>query len=65
MLYEAKHADALERLLPLLRAGDLFITMGAGDNWKLGRALLERLQGAEKAAIGATAADAGASANKE
>lgn len=43
MLYEPKHADTLERLLPLLREGDLFITMGAGDNWKLGRALLERL----------------------
>jgi UDP-N-acetylmuramate--alanine ligase len=44
MFYEAKHSDALEPLLPLLREGDLFITMGAGDNWKLGRALLDRLQ---------------------
>jgi UDP-N-acetylmuramate--alanine ligase len=30
-------ADALKNIL---RAGDLFITMGAGDNWKLGQKLL-------------------------
>ncbi|MCE1196819.1 UDP-N-acetylmuramate--L-alanine ligase [bacterium] len=45
ILYEAKHAEAAERLFPLLKEGDLFITMGAGDNWKLGRAILESLEG--------------------
>lgn len=62
MFYQAKHADALEPLLPLLREGDLFITMGAGDNWKLGRALLDRLRNGENAA---PAGSGGAPANKE
>ncbi|ADN02166.1 UDP-N-acetylmuramate--L-alanine ligase [Spirochaeta thermophila] len=31
--------DAFEYCTRLLGPGDLFITMGAGDNWKLGRAL--------------------------
>jgi UDP-N-acetylmuramate--alanine ligase len=32
-----------------LRPGDLFLTMGAGDNWKLGRALYESRLAAERA----------------
>ena len=36
----AADAVALE-----LRPGDLFVTMGAGDNWKLGRELLRRFGG--------------------
>jgi UDP-N-acetylmuramate--alanine ligase len=32
---------AVEPLKDILRPGDLFLTMGAGDNWKLGKALLE------------------------
>jgi UDP-N-acetylmuramate--alanine ligase len=32
--------EAIPFLLSELRSGDLFITMGAGDNWKLGRELL-------------------------
>ncbi len=32
-------ADAVPWLTAHLRAGDLFVTMGAGDNWKLGRDL--------------------------
>ncbi len=32
--------EAVPFLLSELRTGDLFITMGAGDNWKLGRELL-------------------------
>lgn len=52
ILYAAKHAEAVERLFPLLREGDLFITMGAGDNWKLGRALLGRLGAASPASQG-------------
>lgn len=32
-----------ERVLPSLRAGDMVITLGAGDIWKVGPQLLERL----------------------
>ncbi len=32
--------EAIPFLMSELRSGDLFITMGAGDNWKLGRELL-------------------------
>jgi UDP-N-acetylmuramate--alanine ligase len=34
--------DAAGFLQGYLRPGDLFVTMGAGDNWKLGRTLYER-----------------------
>jgi len=37
-------ADAVAPLAGELKPGDLFITMGAGDNWKIGRELL-RLRG--------------------
>ena len=36
--------DAVGELAAELRVGDLFLTMGAGDNWKLGRAILQRLE---------------------
>lgn len=36
--------DAKEFVLQNLKAGDLFITIGAGDNWQLGRAVLQELQ---------------------
>lgn len=36
--------DAEDFLLDALKPGDLFITMGAGDNWKLGKAVFERLK---------------------
>ncbi len=36
--------DAIPLLAAELRPGDLFVTMGAGDNWKIGRELL-RLRG--------------------
>ncbi len=35
--------DALPYVQSAVKSGDLFITMGAGDNWKLGKALLESL----------------------
>jgi UDP-N-acetylmuramate--alanine ligase len=38
--YTEEPEDAAETLIQILRPGDLFITMGAGDNWKLGRKLL-------------------------
>jgi UDP-N-acetylmuramate--alanine ligase len=36
--------EALDELLQELRPGDLFVTMGAGDNWTLGRKALAALQ---------------------
>ena len=36
-----KVEDAEKQCRTLLTSGDVFITMGAGDNWKLGRWLLE------------------------
>ena len=33
--------DAREYLAKNLRKGDLFVTMGAGDNWQLGKTFLE------------------------
>lgn len=37
--YVSEPLDAVGLLRSILRPGDLFITMGAGDNWKLGQAL--------------------------
>ncbi len=42
--YYEEPLDALDYLSSSLGAGDLFVTMGAGDNWQLGRALLRRLK---------------------
>ena len=44
LYYSEKPLDAIEDLPRLLRPGDLFITMGAGDNWKLGAAALKRMK---------------------
>jgi len=41
-LYFENPDEAREPVLGLLREGDLFLTMGAGDNWKLGVWLLGR-----------------------
>jgi UDP-N-acetylmuramate--alanine ligase len=41
VFYVVEPLDAVSLLKDLLKPGDLFITMGAGDNWKLGRALLD------------------------
>lgn len=43
--YAADPLEAAPRLVRTLRAGDLFITMGAGDNWRLGRQVLAGLGG--------------------
>jgi UDP-N-acetylmuramate--alanine ligase len=45
VLYYEEPLEAVDALAGKLRPGDLFVTMGAGDNWKLGRALLARLGG--------------------
>jgi len=39
--------DGLDALDAMLEPGDLFLTMGAGDNWKLGAELLKRRMGRE------------------
>ena len=39
--YADEIEDAFEPLTKILKAGDLFITMGAGDNWKLGKQLFD------------------------
>jgi UDP-N-acetylmuramate--alanine ligase len=45
--YFEEPLGALPFLLSELRAGDLLVTMGAGDNWKLGRELLRRRGGTQ------------------
>jgi UDP-N-acetylmuramate--alanine ligase len=47
--YEEQVLDALPLAERLVRPGDLFVTMGAGSNWELGRALLDRLNTVEGA----------------
>lgn len=42
--YYDDYMEALPFLLEHLKPGDLFITMGAGDNWQLGRALFKALK---------------------
>jgi UDP-N-acetylmuramate--alanine ligase len=41
IFYVEEPLDAAELLRKILKPGDIFITMGAGDNWKLGKKLLE------------------------
>jgi UDP-N-acetylmuramate--alanine ligase len=41
-LYFEGVLEGADELLGALRPGDLFLTMGAGDNWKLGEELLAR-----------------------
>jgi UDP-N-acetylmuramate--alanine ligase len=44
--YFEEPLDCIGPLVGELREGDLFVTMGAGDNWKVGVELLRRLGGA-------------------
>jgi UDP-N-acetylmuramate--alanine ligase len=37
--------EIVERLLPRLRPGDMVFTLGAGDVWKVGEALIKKLKG--------------------
>jgi UDP-N-acetylmuramate--alanine ligase len=46
-LYFEEPAQAVPFLGKELRPGDLFITMGAGDNWKIGRELFQALGGGQ------------------
>ncbi|PKL08305.1 MAG: UDP-N-acetylmuramate--L-alanine ligase [Spirochaetae bacterium HGW-Spirochaetae-7] len=45
--YFEEPLDAFPSLNEGLRPGDLFVTMGAGDNWRLGKALFEAFSGAD------------------
>jgi UDP-N-acetylmuramate--alanine ligase len=42
--YVEEPLDAADELCEELRPGDLLLTMGAGDNWRLGKAVLEKLE---------------------
>lgn len=53
--YFEEPLDAAEFVCGLLEPGDVFVTMGAGDNWRLGRAVLERLTGEQAGKSGGTA----------
>ena len=41
LFYEEEPNDAVKLMTGILKKGDLFITMGAGDNWTLGKKLFE------------------------
>jgi UDP-N-acetylmuramate--alanine ligase len=43
VLYYDDPPEAVAPLAGRVRSGDLFVTMGAGDNWKVGRELMARL----------------------
>ncbi|MDR2491790.1 MAG: UDP-N-acetylmuramate--L-alanine ligase, partial [Spirochaetaceae bacterium] len=45
--YVDEYMDAIPSILPILKVGDIFLTMGAGDNWKLGKKLYELAEKAE------------------
>ena len=42
--YVANPDEAVDEVVTLLEGGDLFVTMGAGNNWRLGKMVLESLQ---------------------
>lgn len=42
---EASYHSMASKILPQLKPGDIFITLGAGDGWKLGMEVLESLNG--------------------
>lgn len=42
-------SQIVKKLLPRLRPGDMVVTLGAGDIWKVGEALIQRLQKRQKA----------------
>jgi UDP-N-acetylmuramate--alanine ligase len=48
--YVEEPLDAADALCEELRPGDLLLTMGAGDNWRLGKAVLEKLEARTRSA---------------
>jgi UDP-N-acetylmuramate--alanine ligase len=49
--YSDDPVDAFNFLVRALHEGDIFITMGAGDNWKLGKALTEHFERTSSAIV--------------
>jgi len=45
VFYTDEPMDGFELLKGILKPGDLFVTMGAGDNWKLGKELFDFYRG--------------------
>jgi UDP-N-acetylmuramate--alanine ligase len=45
LFYVDEPLDAFEPLKEILEPGDLFLTLGAGNNWPLGERLLEYYRG--------------------
>jgi UDP-N-acetylmuramate--alanine ligase len=43
VVYIPKKDEMVSQILPILRPGDLVITLGAGDIWKIGKELAEKL----------------------
>jgi UDP-N-acetylmuramate--alanine ligase len=41
--FVAESEAMVDQVLPMLREGDVVLTMGAGDIWKVGQTLMERL----------------------
>ncbi|HEY9593366.1 MAG TPA: UDP-N-acetylmuramate--L-alanine ligase, partial [Spirochaetia bacterium] len=44
VFYFEEPMDAVPWLASELKSGDLFLTMGAGDNWKVGREILRLME---------------------
>jgi UDP-N-acetylmuramate--alanine ligase len=55
VFYAEEPEDASEKFITMLRPGDLFVTLGAGDNWKLGRKLFEFYRKEENGAVSKSA----------
>lgn len=43
--YWAKNSELSDRIISILKKGDIFITLGAGDGWKIGQEVLDKLKG--------------------
>ena len=48
LFYEEEPKDTAELMKGMLKKGDLFVTMGAGDNWVLGKTLFDYYSGLDK-----------------
>ena len=44
VVYKGTHLEAANYLMEILRSGDLLVTVGAGDNWRIGLDVLQRLE---------------------
>ena len=58
VFYVDEPLDAFDKLKDILKPGDLFLTLGAGNNWPLGVKLFEYFTGSERAAGSSGAAGA-------